>query len=461
VDDYGFNNPYSDKLVEEIFRWQDVKQTANDDPKNLWENCYSAIASANEALYAIENSANPTALNAQKGEALVARAYNHFILVNIFSQHYTKEYSDADLGITYMLEPEKTLNPKYERNSVNEVYTYIKHDLEEGLPLINDASYDQPKFHFNKAAAYAFAARVALYTQDWQKAVEYANIAIGENPSGKLRDNEWIAERGVGEVTDAAKFYNSSLLKANLMISTAYSFLGTYFGPYYSGGRFAHGSLLGTTETFMARGPFGQYAFNGYKVMVYRYTASNLDKYLVPRVTRDIEYLDPVAGTGYIHTVYAPFTTEETMLVRAEAYIHLKQYDKAIADMQRWVNNSVKTAQVDLDVEGINAWANGIAYYTPQIPTPKKKLNPEFAIESGTQENMLHALLFIRRLETMHTGLRWFDVKRYGIEINRRIVSGSVVNTVEESTKLTYRDNRQAIQLPQDVISAGLTPNPR
>jgi len=150
------------------------------------------------------------------------------------------------------------------------------------------------------------------------------------------------------------------------------------------------------------------------------------------------------------------------MLVRAEALIHLKRYNEAVVDMKRWVDNTLVTPPATFTVESINTWANGLEYFTPQMPTPKKKLNPEFTVESGTQENLLHALLFIRRVETIHMGLRWFDIKRYGIEIERRIVtSGTTVSSVESESKLIVRDKRQALQIPLDVISAGLTPNPR
>lgn len=49
--------------------------------------------------------------------------------------------------------------------------------------------------------------------------------------------------------------------------------------------------------------------------------------------------------------------------------------------------------------------------------TAKKKLNPGFVIDPGTQENMIHAILFMRRIEFMHLGMRWFDTRRYGITL--------------------------------------------
>ena len=70
----------------------------------------------------------------------------------------------------------------------------------------------------------------------------------------------------------------------------------------------------------------------------------------------------------------------------------------------------------------------------------------------------------MRRFHFLHTGMRWFDVKRFGIEITRREVAGASSATLTFKALdnvLTKDDPRRAIQLPQDVISAGLTPNPR
>lgn len=48
--------------------------------------------------------------------------------------------------------------------------------------------YTQPKYHFNKKAAYAFAARFSLYYMNYDKTIEYANAVLGNNPASVLRD---------------------------------------------------------------------------------------------------------------------------------------------------------------------------------------------------------------------------------------------------------------------------------
>src|SRR5690606_6505110 len=359
--DYSATNPNSERILEEVFRWEDVTEVSNDGPNRVWETAYLAISSANEALAAIEELGNPESLMPQRGEALVARAYGHFVLVNMFALHYTKTHGSTDLGVTYMTAPERQLNPQYERNTVEEVYNYIKQDLEEGLPLIDDKIYgNTPKFHMNRAAAHAFAARVALYTEDWENAVRYANIAIGTNPTAIMRDNAVLAQSGTSLV-DASIAFTSSSSKSNLFLATAASNMGLYFGPYYTGSRFSHGSTINTTETWFSQTPWGKpSASAAYKPRLFLYTGTNLDKSLASRAAYMFEYTDPVAGIGYRRTIYAPFNVEETLLVRAEANIHLKKYDAAFADMKLWVDNNVASVPADFSIARINTWAESL-----------------------------------------------------------------------------------------------------
>ncbi len=74
---------------------------------------------------------------------------------------------------------------------------------------------------------------------------------------------------------------------------------------------------------------------------------------------------------------------------------------------------------------------------------------------------MIHTLLLLRRYETLHYGLRWFDVKRFGIEIYRRTLTSNDLGIKSVDDTLEVRDNRRAVQLPADVLAADMTPNPR
>lgn len=457
VDDYSDKNPNYDRFTEQVFKWEDVTETNNESPERVWSALYKAIGAANMALQAIDEMNNPKELQPLRGEALICRAYSHFMLVNIFSKHYNKTTSDKDLGVVYMEAPETSLNPKYVRETVAQIYSKIEKDIEAGLPLIDDAVYDVPKYHFNKKAAYAFASRFYLYYEKWDKVISCANITLTGTPASMLRDYKAIADLP-NTFQLRANAYISPDSKSNLLLMTAYSNLGYILGNYYTGSRFAHGSTISTTETIQATGPWGAFSTTTYWLRPSVYSNTNLNKVLFPKLPALFEYTDPVAGIGYRRTVYPAFTADEVLLNRAEAYVMQKEYDKAAADLDLWMHNMINTT-VALTRENINSFYSAIAYYQPTVPTIKKKISPAFTVEEGEQENFAQCVLHFRRIATVQEGLRWFDVKRYGIEIHRRTIDANGGISVVETLPVT--DNRRAIQIPKDVINAGLTPNPR
>ena len=446
---------YSDEH-DDLFFWREVtNRSGNDGPENFWENAYGAIASANHAIQAIEEAGSPERLNPQLGEALMCRAYHHFILVNVFAKHYSTISGETDLGIAYAEEPETTVNPYYERLSVAEVYRRIEADLLKGLELIDDNLFSTaPKYHFNRKASLAFAARFYLYYQKPEKVIAYASEVLGERPEQVLRKTQEFATLPTAAQT-RAQYYAKPSHSANLLITAAMSTVATLFGNYSTGKMYLHSRKIAVNETTQCAGPWGIYTGTLY----YNSPGSYADGYIfTPKNPYYFEYTDPVARIGYTHTIYIAFSTNETLLCRAEAYILLQQYDKATEDMNLWVK-SYTSSMVTLTPELINDFYKNLEYYRPDDPTAKKELHPEFTIASELQENMLHCILHIRRIETIHEGLRWFDVKRYGIVIYRRHLSEN--EDVEVIDTLPVNDERRAVQLPRSVISAGMPPNPR
>ena len=78
--------------------------------------------------------------------------------------------------------------------------------------------------------------------------------------------------------------------------------------------------------------------------------------------------------------VLPAFTTDETLLCRAEAYTLLKQYDKAAADIDAWQKAFTKNTTT-LTKESINRFYAALSYYTPENtvnPSVKKELHPAF-----------------------------------------------------------------------------------
>ena len=219
-----------ERMHDEVFAWEPVVSSTDDDsPFYVWEQCYKAIATANHALEAIEelkSQDNSLNLDAQKGEALLCRAYGHFLLVNIFSQAYKDEQaSKNDLGIPYVTAPETKVLVKYDRGTVADVYDKIEADINEGIELIEDESYSVPKYHFNSSAAHAFAARFYLFKRNYEKVIYHSNFVLGSNPIAVLRDWSTVYENSEAE----AYAYINIEESANLMILPTNSIFSRVF----------------------------------------------------------------------------------------------------------------------------------------------------------------------------------------------------------------------------------------
>ena len=449
----GWND--GEQFETQAYNWKDITDVSTyESPQELWQNYYLKVATANQALQAIEKMGS-TGFDAQRAEALLCRAYSEFMLANVFCNAYGPTTADKELGVPYPTEPEEHVGTQYQRGTMKQLYDKINSDIEEALPLVQDDQYSQPKFHFTRAAAYAFAAKFNLYYGNYEKAISYANKVLGENAANGLRN--WASFYALSPNKQVApNGYVSSSEDANLLILDAYSEWGVYYGPYGIGNEFAHSRLISSTETLQSNGPWGSSASFGYTV----WYNNNLSKYFINKIPYSFEYTDIQAGTGNAHSEMPVFTTDGTLLVRAEAKALNGDYAGAVSDLNLEVK-AMSTGKKSVTLDAINSFYDGLADYTATDPTPKKALHPVFTtLNDKTQQNIIDAILQLRRILTLGEGERMQDVKRYGIVIYRRKLNRSS-QVLQVTDSLTQDDPRRAIQLPQDVITAGLQANPR
>jgi len=438
-----------ERMHDEIFAWQPaVSSTDDDSPSAIWNGCYYSIAVANESLEAIkqfEDKGRGSEVSALKGEALLIRAYHYFILVNEFCQTYKNEQlSKTDSGVPYITEPETKVLVKYNRSTVTDTYNNIEKDLLAGIKLLDDTKYDVPKYHFNKNAANAFATRFYLFKRQYNKVVEYATNILGNTPAGYMRN--W----GVDYSTYDMFAYGWIDVKSNnnFMLLPTYSVFNRIFGSRYGCNRdAAKGTIYGS-------GPTYTYSFAPcYSGRLYLSGSQEYGLFF-PKCGELFEYTDKIAGIGYAHVVRAEFTGEETLLCRAEAYVFLNRTNDAIADLKVFDDSRKMSGYVYSDLtETIirNFYKSSQTLFVKPFNTTA--ISPDFVV-TDAQKPILDCVLHFRRLETIFDGLRWFDIKRYGIEITHKI--GKDVTDV-----LKYDDDRRAIQIPAEVIGAGLSPNSR
>ena len=465
-----YNLPYYDRGDEELFGFEQCRSNnTQDSPYALWNNHYLAIATANQALQVMDKIREQNGgeesdkMRAARAEALLIRAYHHFILVNVFSQAYKNdEASKNDVGIPYVTEPETTVAPHYERGTVTDVYNKIQADLEEALPMISDVNYEKPKWRFNTNAAHAFAARFYLYKRQYDKVIEHADAVLG---AGDGSTNDMLMKYDgfteCANIEDYANVWQDPELKNNLMLIDTYSIMSRRMQP---GMRFtwAGNALTNTVQFFGPTWP-GISRMPVTAVSGMSFIGSNAEYGCYPiKVHEQFQYTDKVSGIGYPHLIRREFTASELLLERAEAKL-LGNGDTNgfMADMVAYVN-SIQTFdeanQTHYDPYMSELTENTIQGYFTVDTNPNCFENWDFTKNMGFEipHNLtpyMNCLNLYRRYETLFDGLRFFDLKRFGIEYSHKI--GRDGNVIE----LKWDDPRRAIELPQEVISAGMQPS--
>lgn len=462
-----YNLSAYERMDEELFRFEQVESsTSTDSPSFIWENFYASTASVNLALQAIDNYSAKnggelsTKMKAARAEALLLRAYNHFILVNLFSQAYKNdEASSQDVGIPYITEPEDKVIVNYERGTVTETYNKIEEDLLEGLKEISDVNYEKPKWRFNVNAAHAFAARFYLFKRDYDKVIEHANAVLGTdrtNLSSMLMDYS-----GFDECTNSVDFANvwqSPDANNNLMLLNTYSLAFRRLLGY----RFA---VAGKALRDIAMHTF--VSWNGWTgcpafFVSGPFRGSNSDYGLCSaKIAERFEYTNKISGIGYCHVIRREFTATELLLERAEAELLCSAHDVdgCVADL------------IAYDLSRQTFATDSKNYYTGLTTLTQAQIQSYYSntdksnvvADWGFTQNMssdfivsndlipyMNCINDFRRYETAYDGLRFFDLKRWGMEYSH---SYGLEGT---EYKLTWNDPRRAIEIPQEVEAAGL-----
>ena len=468
TDYMGAQNSQGNRGGDQYFFWQEQTEGGNDSPEQVWMLYYEGIYKANEALAAIEDQGGPKddILRNSKGEALLIRAYNHFVLANEFCRPYNGKTSTKDAGLYYAtgIADFSAAAEQSNRGTVADVYAKIAADIEAGIPLLND-TYEVPKYHFNKQAAYAFATRFYLYYEKWEKAKEYADKLLGSNPAASLRDYRALQAMPLSKSDQAVKIaeaYCSASADCNLLVQTSISSAGMALAPWLSSKRYTLTNYLSETELFQSNNIWGTSSNLIWKPFTVNSGESNFA--LLMKLPREFEIRNTTTGSGYLRTLNVDFTMDEALLNRAEAEIMLSQNDAACADMTIWMKNFFNT-NVTLTPTSVQTYFKTVPYAyadaDKMVPSFKKHISPRFTIdaEGSVQESLLQCLLNFRRIETVHQGMRWMDIRRYNIEIPRRLI-GVNGRPLKNLDWLEKDDPRQVVQIPQSIREAGVAGNP-
>jgi len=413
------------------YAFQNVPNSDQDAPDYYWHQCYTAIASANEAIAACDAAKDPENYQSQRAEALLARAYTHFMLVTFYAKPYDAGSASSNPGIPYVTEVESVVNKQYSRGTVAEVYDNIEKDLLEGLPLLDDASYKVPRYHFTRSAANAFAARFYLFKKDYAKAVQYANNAV---PDFLPNLRPWNTTYQTYGINNLPAEYQKTTEPANLLLLTCSSIYN--YGLNYVRYRYAlTPTLMGEIFDTPLEVTGGAWSYITGFVGSQRNPA-------VPKLNyTDFAQDDPTSNFGLPYGTICLLTTEEVLFNKAEANAYLGNYDAAIKDINTFLSTRL----------------TGV---TPgSLPSNRSitesKVKQHYNNTLNIQDALVRYILELKRVEFVHEGMRWFDILRYGLTVKHDVVDagGTVINTIE----IGPDDKLRQLKLPDGVKLSGIT----
>ncbi len=419
----------------ESYNWSDetTDATEQDTPTFFWNSTYNAIAHANEALAVLDqfdvNTEEDFARKASiESEALLTRAYGHFMLVNLFAKHYDKQKSGTDPGVPYVLTPETVFIKNYKRNTGQEVDERVEEDMLKGIELVEDGFFSNSgKYHFNRNAALAFASRFYLFKADYSKCIEYSDRLLGSDPSSFVRDltsDEFL--NASSSIDGYSQLYSSPDLPSNLLLIRKISLVQR---P-----DFAHGPTSTLYRDIFAANPF----------------PGTTDERENPALVKGENAVFPVrylslfqrsslnSNVGIPYHIHLAFRGEEVLFNRIESLVELNSLDEAIQDLQVLFNRRYSGQSFTLSVDLLRE-----AFGVVDNPFVSDKFVVDFYVQLE------------RRKEFIVQGLRWFDIKRFELEVEHNLVDGSVIT-------LDDNDRRKVLQIPASAIEVGeLLPNPR
>lgn len=339
----------------------------------FWYISYKIINDANTVIEQGEKQANPSAATQQLiGECYFLRAFCHFNLVRLFTIPYSINSSAPGI----ILRTSTTDNPQKARSTVKEVYTSIVADAVKAASLMNAS---RGVTYASKEAAEALLSRVALYQEDNQNAIKYADLVIN---SGRFTES--TASAFPTMFANAASNPETIFCIAFTTLDD-YGKFGSIASQYYSNGNSGWGE---------------EYASQPLRNLYAQHPADVRTSYIVPLVDNTntvqlkngipIYYVTKFSNQGGSPTLSSPimFRLSEMYLNKAEAEAKLGQTAQALADIDIIRKN-----------RGLqNALYNGI------VPS---------------NLTVLQAVLQERRLELAFEGHRTYDVYRNKLNLDR------------------------------------------
>ncbi|MCD0466073.1 RagB/SusD family nutrient uptake outer membrane protein [Flavobacterium sp. ENC] len=404
-------------LAQRLFKWEDVIYQPSDDSFSTnrdltlgLSNIYVCNKIINEVMTSTEGTdAQKRALRA---EAMATRAFENFLMTNLYTKPYAAATASTDLGFPVITSAEVTAT-SFERGTVQQTYDFIINDLTQAiadLPLKNTI-----RTRMSKPAAEGLLGKVYLFMGKYTEALPYLNAAFADLQSS----------------SDGPRLYDY-----NVEFSDGGSFLpiDSYAGPNSPGN-----NKNDLTESVLSKVCYNTYAGNGPGINGSTLSAETAALYLSSDLRLNLysptyQYGDanPYGRLRKYAAQYTRFGLElsELYLLRAECKARLNDLSGAIDDVEMLRNNRMPVADA--------AVPSNIA---------------------GNQTALIKFILEERIREFANEGYRWFDMRRLSVDANTELAATvkkthTAFDNSNVPTTYNLRPERLTLQFPQRYMNA-------
>lgn len=373
----------------------------------FWQTSYFAINEANLILDAISTGvtgASSAQLTRWEGELKFLRALYYFDLVRVYAYIPTAIYQPGVVdegGVPMPLEGSIASDVAFTRNSprstIQQNYAQIVADLNDAIRLLGTSSRAGVQFA-SVGAAQGLLARVYLYMGQWQDAVTASTAALASNAGtvlgGQAYIDGWRATIHPESMFEVRFQIAGESIGVNESLQSSYTVLLNLSNKNAQGG---WGDFIPnqTVLNFFGLAPLqiGEPATNNNNWDVTRNSDVRAHLYTTGstvRGARNIESIKFISKAGFAYGDNVPVIRKSEMhLIRAEANYQLGNTAEALTEL-----NAFK------GLRGLPA-------------------------VTLTGEAILEEILLERFKEFAFEGHRFFDLKRYGRDLDKRYLGAA------------------------------------
>lgn len=394
---------------------QMVLSTVNPDKLHtVWGNRYVTINYANRVLEAynkmsFDDPAKQAKADVIAGQLYAMRAMCHFDLFKYYAASYTDQNA---LAVPIMDFVPEDVGYQPTRNTVGEVYTFIKGDLDKAYDLLANASLSN--IYMTQDAVQAVRARVKLYKQDYADAIALTNDLLAKHPLA-------TPTQYIDVFKDQS---NAGVIFKHTYTANAESKQEGVVSIFY----FNKAALDGSPYVEMSNELFNLLNPNDvrYNVLLLSPNAQQGSVIVGTNSPDNILLINKYPGSsrGQRTNDVKLIRSAEMLLIKAEAQARQNQPSLAQATIQTLLNNR----------------------YTSNVPT----------VSYGDQVDALKGVLKQRRIELAYEGFRFLDIKRFREALNIGITRNPVDCASYNATNcsLSKNDYRWTLPIPQNELNA-------